>query len=129
MRVASLAFAALAAGAALAAAPTPARAQQSLPGGLTERCFRGDATACSQATRLSALQVAAKAARNAPAFNPGGGAVAGNGMHVHCAAPPVCGARGADALPGDWNWTSDLFADLRRSYQHVWRNLYPGSYR
>jgi hypothetical protein len=41
----------------------------------------------------------------------------------------VCGARGANALPGNWGWTSGLFGDLRRNYPHVWRNLYPGSYR
>jgi hypothetical protein len=128
MRVKSSAFAALAAGLALAASAAPTRAQ-SLLGGLIERCSRGDMVACSQATRLSALQANARAARNAPASSPGVGAVTGNGMYVYCAAPSVCGARGANALPGNWSWTSDLFGDLRRSHPHVWRNMYPGSYR
>ncbi len=92
MRVKSSAFAALAAGLALAASAAPTRAQ-SLLGGLIERCSRGDMAACSQATRLSALQANARAARNAPASSPGVGAVTGNGMYVYCAAPSVCGAR------------------------------------
>ena len=67
MRAAPLAIAAFA---ALAAIPAPAGAQ-GLERGLIERCYRGDSTACASAIRLSVMQAAARAARDAPALSGG----------------------------------------------------------
>ena len=51
----------------------------------------------------------------------------GDGLYVYCGAASICGKRGANALPGNWAWTSGLFGDLKRNYPNVWCNLYPGS--
>lgn len=48
----------------------------------------------------------------------------GNGMYVYCAAPSVCGDRGANTLPGNWGWTTGLFDDIRQNYPQVYCNLY-----
>jgi hypothetical protein len=48
-------------------------------------------------------------------------------FHVYCAAESICGKRGAEALPGNWSWTGQLFADIKRAYPATYCNLYPGS--
>lgn len=74
-------------------------------------------------TRVSAVPAAGylPVAANAPATDDG---YSGEGMYVYCAAASVCGDRGANTLPGDWSWTSDLFAGIEESYPHVWCEMY-----
>jgi hypothetical protein len=50
-----------------------------------------------------------------------------NTFHVYCAAESICGKRGGEALPGNWSWTGQLFADIKRAYPATYCNLYPGS--
>ena len=48
----------------------------------------------------------------------------GNGLYVFCSAPSICGDRGANALPGNWSWTSGLFDDIEANYPQVYCNLF-----
>jgi hypothetical protein len=41
----------------------------------------------------------------------------GRGADAHCSAPSVCGFRGGNALPG--NWEGSLWDDIRRNYPGV----------
>jgi hypothetical protein len=83
---------------------------------LIEQCSHGNMAACARGNQLAILQSQQKAARNMPP--------PGNGMYVYCAAPSICGARGANALPGNWGWTHNLFSDIKRNYPQVWCNQY-----
>ena len=114
-RFASIPTLGLIGGVLLQSLPQSAVAQSALSV-LIDQCSRGNMAACARANQLAISRTNQRAARNMPA--------AGNGMYVYCAAPSVCGARGANALPGNWGWTPQLFGDIKRNYPQVWCNLY-----
>ena len=114
-RLATIPTLGLIAGALLQALPHSAVAQSPLSI-LIDQCSRGNMAACARANQLAISRTNQRAARNMPA--------PGNGMYVYCAAPSICGARGANTLPGNWGWTHQLFGDIKRNYPQVWCNLY-----
>jgi hypothetical protein len=103
-------------GSLVTAAVIPSAFAQSALSVLIDQCSRGNMAACTRGNHLAIVQSQQRAARNMPP--------PGNGMYVYCAAPSVCGARGANTLPGNWGWTHNLFSDIKRSYPQVWCNLY-----
>ncbi|HJS88122.1 MAG TPA: hypothetical protein VJ779_21945 [Acetobacteraceae bacterium] len=114
-RLAQISAFAVVGGTLLLGGSQPAHARSALST-LIDQCSHGNMAACARGNQVAIAQSQRRAARNMPP--------AGNGMYVYCAAPSICGARGANALPGNWGWTHGLFADIKRNYPQVWCNLY-----
>jgi hypothetical protein len=77
--------------------------------------------ACSQGNALAILQRQKQIFSSVPAPR--------NGLYVFCSSKEICGSIGANALPGNWSWTHQLFGDIKHNYPQVWFNLFPLSYR
>lgn len=50
------------------------------------------------------------------------------GKFVPCVVQSVCGAVGGSVLPGNWNWVSGLYQDIRTYYPQIWYPSFPVSY-
>ena len=106
-------------GVAVIAMPRGSHAQSEL-GAMIDLCSRGNMQACSMANQMAIERRQRQIYDNMPS--------AGNGIYVPCVAPSVCGSVGGNALPGDWSWTHQLFADIRRNYPQAWYPSFPGTY-